>query len=76
MARALAGTLSCLNPDTVIFGGGVSRCFDVIHEIFERELHLHTPAFSLPLTRIQQSSLGENAGVIGASVLPLDRRSS
>lgn len=75
MARALAGLLACLNPDTVVFAGGVSRCFPVIQEVFDRELRLRTPNFSLPLTRITQSSFGPDAGVIGAAMLPRERKS-
>jgi glucokinase len=73
MARALAGVLSFLNPDTVVFGGGVSRCFPVIRRVFEQELSRRTPSFSLPLTRVALSSFRENAGVIGAATLPRER---
>jgi glucokinase len=76
MARALAGVLSLLNPDTVVFGGGVSQCFPVIQEDFARELRLRTPDFSLPLTKVKQSTFGEHAGVVGAAMLPADRRST
>jgi glucokinase len=73
MAGALAGVLAFLNPDMVVFGGGVSRCFPVIQKVFDRELSRRTPSFSLPLTRIALSSFRENAGVIGAATLPRDR---
>jgi glucokinase len=73
MAWALAGVLAFLNPDMVVFGGGVSRCFPVIQKVFDRELSRRTPSFSLPLTRIALSSFRENAGVIGAATLPRDR---
>ena len=75
MARTLAGVLSFLNPDTVVFGGGVSRCLPLIQESFDRELRLRAPSFSLPLTRILQSTFGENAGTVGAAMLPADRMS-
>ncbi len=74
MARSIAGVLSFLNPDTVVFGGGVSRCFPLIQEDFYTELKRRTPAFSLPLTRVLESRFGENAGVVGAAMLPVDRR--
>ena len=70
MARALASVLAFLNPDTVVFGGGVSRCLPLIRNTFDGELSLRTPSFSLPLTRVVQSRFGENAGVVGASLLP------
>jgi glucokinase len=69
MARALAGVLAFLNPDTVIFGGGVSHCLPLVWTTFEEELQRRTPSFSLPLTRLRQSRFGANAGVVGASLL-------
>jgi len=73
MARALAGVLAFLNPDTVVFGGGVSRCFPLVQQTFDRELRLRTPSFSLPLTRVLQSRFGDSAGVVGASLLPKNK---
>jgi glucokinase len=70
MARALASVLAFLNPDTVVFGGGVSRCLPLIRNTFDDELRLRTPSFSLPFTRVVESRFGENAGVVGASLLP------
>ena len=73
MARALAGVLAFLNPDTVVFSGGVSRCFPLVQKTFDRELRLRTPSFSLPLTRVVQSRFGDSAGVVGASLLPKNK---
>ncbi|MFB3924395.1 MAG: ROK family protein [Terriglobia bacterium] len=75
MARALAGVLAFLNPDTVVFAGGVSPCLSIIREPFEGELFERTPTFSLPKTRILQSSFGDTAGAVGAAMLPMDRMS-
>jgi glucokinase len=71
MARVLGGVLALLNPDTVIFGGGVSSCLPVIRSVFDDELRLRTPSFSIGLTTLSQSIFGESAGVVGASLLPL-----
>jgi glucokinase len=71
VARVLGGVLALLNPDTVIFGGGVSSCLPVIRGVFDDELRLRTPSFSIGLTKLAQSTFGENAGVVGASLLPL-----
>jgi glucokinase len=73
MARVLAGVLALLNPDTVVFGGGVSRCWPVIREAFDRELQLRTPRFSVG-TAILQSSFGDSAGVVGAALLPAEKK--
>ncbi len=71
MARALAGALALLNPDTAIIAGGVSRCWPVIHETFESELRLRVPKFLLDLTRVVVSDFHENAGAVGAALLRL-----
>lgn len=71
MARALAGALALLNPDTAIIAGGVSRCWPVIQETFESELSLRTPKFLLDLTRIVVSDFHENAGAVGAAIMRL-----
>lgn len=73
MARVPAGVLAFLNPDTVVFGGGVSRCSPLIRKTFEEELQRRTPSFSLSLTRLALSRFGENASVVGASSLPASR---
>lgn len=73
MARAVAGIISFLNPDMVVFGGGVSQCFPTIQKILDQELRRRSPSFSLPLTQIVVSTFRENAGVIGAAMLPGDR---
>ncbi len=76
LARVLAGALALLNPDTVVFGGGVSNCLPLVREAFERELRLRAPSFSLASLRILQSSFGDRAGVIGAATLPVERRAA
>jgi glucokinase len=76
IARCLAGILSLLNPDTVIFAGGVSRCFPLVASSFFAELERSTPRFSLPLTRILLSDFGDLAGAIGAAMLPVAASSS
>jgi predicted NBD/HSP70 family sugar kinase len=76
LARVQAGALALLNPDTVGFGGGVSNCLPLVREVFERELRLRTPSFSLASLRILQSSFGDRAGVIGAATLPVERRAA
>jgi glucokinase len=71
MARALAGALALLNPDTAIIAGGVSRCWPVIQDTFESELRLRTPKFMLDLTRVVVSDFHENAGAVGAALMRL-----
>ena len=67
MARVLAVVMTGLNPDTVVFGGGVSRCFPLIRASFDQELQARAPYRHL--TRIAQSWFGGNAGALGSAML-------
>jgi len=69
MARVLAVVMPILNPDTIVFGGGVSRCFPLIRTSFDRELEARAPDFTRRLIRIVQSSFGGNAGALGSATL-------
>lgn len=69
LARVLAAVLALLNPDTVVFGGGVSKALPAIRSSFDEELHRRAPQFSLPLTQIMYSTFGDSAGVVGAAAL-------
>jgi glucokinase len=69
MARVLGVVMSILNPDTIVFGGGVSRCLPLIRASFDQELQARAPSFARDLTRVVQSSFGGEAGVLGAASL-------
>jgi glucokinase len=70
MARAVAGALMLLNPDCVIFGGGVSRSFPLMRTAFDQELAERTPGFARRRLKIAVSDFGDSAGVLGAALLP------
>lgn len=76
VARVLGSVMALLNPDTIVFGGGVSRCLPLIREVFDGELRRRTPEFSWQSTRILESGFGENAGVVGAALLPVGHKAS
>jgi glucokinase len=71
VARALAGVLALLNPDTVVFGGGVSRCLSAVRREFQSELARLTPNFSVPSGGVLESEFSDRAGAVGAALLPL-----
>jgi glucokinase len=73
LARVVAGALALLNPDTVVFAGGVAGCLDVIQQVFDDELRRRAPGFSLAGTRILRSAFGDWAGAVGAAAMPLER---
>jgi len=75
LAHTLAASLAMLNPDTVIFAGGVSACLPIVRHVFDLELARSVPAFTLANTTIRYSAFGESAGVVGAAKLATLRRS-
>ncbi len=74
LAHTLAASLAMLNPDTVIFAGGVSNCLPIVRDVFDRELASSAPTFALSNTSIQASAFGQSAGVVGAAKLATLRR--
>jgi predicted NBD/HSP70 family sugar kinase len=58
-----------LNPDVVVFAGGVSACLPLMRDVFDLELARSVPAFTLANTTIGYSAFGESAGVVGAAKL-------
>lgn len=69
LARALAPQLAVLNPDTVVFAGGISNCLPLVRLVFDGELKRNTPAFSLEGVKLCASEFGESAGMVGAAKL-------
>jgi len=69
LARALAPLLAMLNPDTVIFAGGVSNCLPIVRDVFDEELKRNAPGFAFTGLTICASAFGESAGVLGAAKL-------
>lgn len=69
LARTLAASLAMLNPDTVIFAGGVSGCLPLVRDAFDEALKRSAPGFSLAGLTICGSAFGEAAGVLGAAKL-------
>jgi predicted NBD/HSP70 family sugar kinase len=67
LGLAVVNTTALLDPDVIIFGGGVCERWSLMAPAIERtlaeELILQPP----PL--IRRSELGQNAGLLGASVL-------
>lgn len=66
---ALANYISLFDPELIILGGGVSRSFSAIQERVLEIIKQYAPQ----QCEIMQTSLGENAGVIGAAALFLKK---
>jgi len=66
---ALTGAINLLNPDMVIIGGGVSNAGDLILRPLRKEIRARAMRDQALHVRVVRARLGENAGVIGASLL-------
>jgi len=69
LARTLAASLAMLNPDAVIFAGGVSGCLPLVRDEFDEALKQSAPGFAFAGLTIGASAFGESAGVVGAAKL-------
>ena len=68
IALGIAAIVPVLDPALVILGGGIGRNADMLRESLERELRALSPF----RPRIEVSSLGEEAELMGAVSLALD----
>ncbi len=64
---ALAGLVNTLNPELIVLGGGMAGSWDLIIDTVEAEIRAR--AFEVPAYRVklEQSMLGDDAGLIGAA---------
>ncbi len=66
LAAGLAAVFLIVDPAVVVIGGGLSAGADVLAPVLEQELSLLRDAAPLPRPRILFSSLGNDAGMLGA----------
>ncbi len=66
LGRIVAACVVTLNPERIVLGGGVLGSAGALCELLEKEIRLHLPkAHRLELS-IVNSTLGDDAGVLGA----------
>jgi glucokinase len=73
LATAITGFIHTFNPEVIIIGGGVSKAGDILFEpLKKRTNELVMPSFKNTY-EILQSPLVENAGILGAASIVLQR---
>jgi len=73
LAVAITGFIHTFNPEVIIIGGGVSKAGDILFEPLKRRTNeLVMPSFKNTY-EILQSPLVENAGILGAASIVLQR---
>jgi predicted NBD/HSP70 family sugar kinase len=74
MGIAIANQINLLNPDTVVLGGPIGQSGDPLLRVITAEVKRRALSYPLSSCHILSSSLGRNAGAIGAARLVLDRK--
>ncbi len=68
LGLALANLAVILDPEAIVLGGGVSRAGDVLVEVVKRKLKQVSPI----VPQVYVSSLGADAGMLGAAALAIN----
>jgi glucokinase len=71
LARGVANLVSAFDPDMVALGGGLMQAGDLFLPLIREGFSTWAQPLSAPRTRIELSSLGERAGLLGAARLAL-----
>ena len=68
---ALSGVINLLNPEVIVFGGGVTKAGELIFKPMRAEIRKR--AFKVPFEKVKftTTKFGEDLGVIGAALLTL-----
>jgi glucokinase len=72
LARGVANLISAFDPEMVVLGGGLMQAGDLFLPIVREGLRAWAQPLAAPRTRVELTSLGERAGLLGAARLALD----
>jgi len=70
---AFAGLINLFNPEVIFLGGPVGEASAVLADKIREKVQHRALSYPMSAVQIQRSSLGTDAGAIGASVLVLQR---
>ena len=74
LGKAISTAVNILNPEKIIFGGGVSASMDLFYPKLKETLDKMVFKQANPDIRIKQTALGYNAALCGAAAVALQRR--
>jgi glucokinase len=72
LAMGIANLISVLNPEMVVLGGGLMQAGDLFLEPIRRAVPQWAQPYAARQARIELSTLGESAGLLGAARLALE----
>ena len=73
LGETLAPVVSVLNPARIYLGGGVSRSFDLLVPAIEMAIQTRAAESCAQLVKLQPTSLGYEASLLGAAALFLEQ---
>jgi len=73
IGKALSSAINILNPETAVFGGGVSQSFDLLESGVKDALSKYMFKAANKNIKLCQTALGYNAALIGAAAITLGR---
>jgi glucokinase len=71
LARGVANLISTFDPEMVVLGGGLMQAGDLFLPLVREGLRAWAQPLAAPRTRVELTSLGERAGLLGAARLVL-----
>jgi glucokinase len=66
---ALVGVINLLNPDKVVIGGGIARAGAILFDEIRKTVRLRAMPTQARAVKIVKAKLGDDAGILGASIL-------
>jgi glucokinase len=69
----VANLINLMNPEVFVIGGGIAQAGEVLFQPLRRTVRARAVALQQQTARIVAAELGDNAGVMGAVVLALQR---
>ncbi len=72
LAVGLGSACEVLNPEVIVIGGGVAAAGKLYIGTIREQIRYYTSRASLKGLRILRAKLGNDAGLIGAALLPLE----
>ncbi len=73
LAIGLGSALEVLNPEIVVIGGGVASGGEIYFGTIRKSIAKYASQASVKGVRIVPAQLGNDAGMLGAALLPLER---
>lgn len=69
LALAINTVISFLDPEVIVLGGGISHAGKFLLDAVQEKLPRYLMFKTMPYSRLELAVLGNNAGIIGASLL-------